>query len=259
VLPARVQPFVQSATIGRRLFFYPKTDSTNDRAVAAARAGEPEGTVFYTDFQRQGRGRQGHVWESPPGRDLMFSVVLRPPGELRDVLPVTLAASLAFSVALSRATAVDVGVKWPNDLVTGQGKLGGILAESGFDDDGGRFVVVGVGINVNTGCDEFPPSIRDRAVSCRTLTGTSFDRPALLGDLLVTLDSYYTRFRVDGFGPLVPSYQERMALAGARIRFERDGTPTEATVAGVSADGALRVVAGGDEVHLYNETVEVVG
>jgi BirA family biotin operon repressor/biotin-[acetyl-CoA-carboxylase] ligase len=258
VLPAVLQPLLQTAVVGHRLFFYPETDSTNDLAVAAARGGEPEGSVFYTDFQRRGRGRQGHVWESRPGRDLLFSVVLRPPGQLRDVLPVTLAVSLAFSVALGRITATEVGVKWPNDLVTGHGKLGGILAESGYDGDGGRFVVVGAGINVNTGRNEFSEAVRDLAASCRTLTGAPVDRAGVLADLLIALDSYYARFRSDGFGPLVSSYEERMALAGRRVCFDRDGERIEATVAGVAADGALRVDTGGGEVHLYNETVEVV-
>jgi BirA family biotin operon repressor/biotin-[acetyl-CoA-carboxylase] ligase len=260
MLPAEVEPHLHTRVVGRRLLFYPETDSTNDVAAGLARGGEPEGTVVYADFQRCGRGRQGHGWTSPSGKDLLFSVLLRPQGEPREVVPVTLAVSLALSVALEKRVGATVGVKWPNDLVTSKGKLGGILAESGSDEDDAAYSVVGVGVNVNTSRADFPPELRDRAVSCRTLTGSEVDRAALFGALLTSLETYYLRFRVDGFAPLVSAYEERMLLMGRRVRFEREGSEVIASVAGVRADGALRVIpdGGGPELALVGETVEVV-
>lgn len=262
MLPAEVEPHLHTRAIGRRLIFYPETDSTNDVAAALARGGEPEGGVVYTDFQRRGRGRQAHTWRSPAGQDLLFSVVLRPEGEPPAVVPVTLAVSLALAVALGKSLGVgaEVGVKWPNDLVTASGKLGGILAESGSDERGDTYSVVGVGINVNAERDDFPDEIRDRAVSCRMLVGAPLDRAALFGELLTSLESYYLRFRVDGFAPLAAAYEDRMLLMGKRVRFESAGRRVDAAVAGVRADGALRVIPedGGAERALVSETVEAI-
>jgi BirA family biotin operon repressor/biotin-[acetyl-CoA-carboxylase] ligase len=260
LLPSRVRPHLATASLGRRIYYYPETGSTNDVAVTLARGGEAEGTIVVTDYQRLGRGRQGREWQAPRGRDLLVSVILRPPGEPRSVLPVTLALSLALSAGLSRATGLEVGVKWPNDLVTVDGKLGGILAEATHAPGGAGFVVVGFGINVNAGSEEMPGGLRLPAVSCRSLTGETLDRAPLLADLLGMMEVYYRRFCADGFGPLVSAYEERMLHRGRPVRFVRDGTEHVADVAGVEEDGALRVrVHGsGDPLSLYNEEIEVL-
>ncbi len=261
MLPVDVGAHVYTAVIGRRLFYYPVVDSTNDTAVAMARDGEPEGTVVYADFQRRGRGRSDHTWSSRSGADLLFSVVLRPPGRPHEALPVSLVAALALSVTLSKrlGNQSDVGVKWPNDLMCAGGKLAGILAESGADERDGRYVVVGVGINVNGRPDDYPEEIRDRVVSCHSQTGVEFDRAALFGDVLTALDGYYGRFRADGFAPLRSAYEERLVQAGRRVSFEREGARIEARVLGVNDDGALRVrTSDGGELVLYDGTMEDV-
>lgn len=258
MLPAEVRPYLHAVVVGRRLFYYPETGSTNDVAMAAARDGEPEGGVFYAGWQRAGRGRgRASAWESPPGCDILFSVVLRPGGELRDILPVTLIVALALSVALTKGTGEAVGVKWPNDLMAGGRKLGGILAESGPGAGGDRFAVVGVGINVNA--ERFEGGLGATAVSCRMLTGAPVDRAPLLGDLLTTIDSYYGRFRSEGFGAFAGAYRDRLVHLGRAVRFERDGRRVTAVTEGVAADGALRVVADdGTGFTLYNESLEIV-
>jgi len=253
LLPSTITPWLATARFGRRLYYYPETGSTNDVALELARGGESEGTVVFTDYQRGGRGRRDHTWSSAPGRDLLFSVILRPGGASSSVLPVTLALSLATSVLLTRATGAGVGVKWPNDVVTEAGKVAGILAEASHAGGQASFVVVGVGVNVNA--IEFPPDIGP-AVSCRGLLGGELDRASLFADLLGTMETYYDRFRADGFGPLVSSFNERLRERGRRVRVVEGGPPGSGVVRGVDASGGLEIETGNGVRVLHGETVE---
>lgn len=255
LLPGDVRGRLATARAGRRLYYFPETDSTNDVAIDLARRGEPEGAVVYTDFQRRGRGRRDRAWNSPRGLDLLFSLVLRPPGTARDALPLALAASVAVSDAVGRALGVAVGVKWPNDVVWSGRKLAGILCESG-DGRGGRYVVVGVGINVNSGPGDLPGEVRATAVTCRTIAGRPLDRAGLFVSILESLEATYGRFRAGGFPVLRDEYEARLAFAGRRVVFEREGRDETGRVLGVADDGALRVLpAEGPETLLYGETV----
>lgn len=260
-LPAELARYLATAWLGRRVYFFPETDSTNDVAQELARGGEPEGTIVVADHQRHGRGRRGHTWSSPPGRDVLCSMILRPEGDARGALPVTLAIATAISVALSKFLDVDFLVKWPNDVVSAQGKIAGILAESAGT--GGRVdhVVVGMGINVNSTAGDWPADLRAAAVSCRSLTGSPWDRALILADVLGTIEAYYDRFRREGFGPLASAYEARLWQMGRRVAVEWSGARAAGVVTGVARDGALRVAldADGAVVELYSEMVEVIG
>ncbi len=259
LVPADLRRCLATAYFGRRAYFYPETDSTNDVALALAGTGEAEGTTVVADYQRQGRGRRAHTWVSPAGKDLLFSVILRPPGDARHALPVTLVVATAISVTLSKRLDVDVLVEWPNDVVTRAGKLSGILAESASS--GGRLshVVVGVGVNVNTVEGDFTGHLHGATASCRTLTGVEWDRAELLADLLGTIEAYYDRFKRDGFATLSSACEARLTQAGRRVTFERDGVRSSGRVTGVSPDGALVVLLDdGGAIDLYSEHVEVI-
>ncbi len=145
--------------------------STQDQARVLAQSGALHGTTVVADVQTAGRGRMDRRWSTSPGLDLAFSMVLRPGGRLRDAPLLTLGAAAAL------AEAFDVRVKWPNDLVDAHGrKLAGILAEVDAVDDRVRYVVLGVGINVNRlDFEGLPP-----ATSLAALRGGSLDRDAVL-------------------------------------------------------------------------------
>ncbi len=259
-LPADVRRFLATARLGRRIYFYPETDSTNDVALALARAGEPEGTLVVANLQRRGRGRRTHTWASPAGRNVLASVILRPGGDARGALPVALLVAMATSIALSKLLDVEVGVKWPNDVVAAGGKLAGVLAESASAGGALSHLVVGIGVNVNARAEEFPSELRMPAVSCLTLTGSEWDRAFVLADVVGTIESYYDRFRRDGFGPLASAYESRLLQRGRMVAFESGGERLRALALGVGSDGALRVRLDrdGSEALLYGETVEVV-
>ena len=255
-LPADVQRRLATAYLGRRYYFYPETDSTNDIAMSLASAGEAEGTVVATDYQRRGRGRRAHVWHSPPHSNVMVSTILRPGGDARAALPVTLVVATAMSVTLTKLLDRDLLVKWPNDVVTADGrKIAGILAESASSGGTLSHVVVGIGVNVNVA--EFPEELRRTATSCRILSGVDWDRADILADLLGTIEAYYDRFVRDGFAALASSYQARLLQAGKRVAFDRGGERAAGRVKGIARDGALVVqLDDAREVELYSEHVE---
>jgi BirA family biotin operon repressor/biotin-[acetyl-CoA-carboxylase] ligase len=259
LFPSMIRERLSARLLGRRIYYFPEVDSTNRAAMELAKSGEPEGTLVITDFQTKGRGRLDHTWSSPEGKDLLFSLILRPHGEPGFILPSTLAFSVTISETLSESFDVHVGVNWPNDLVTVEGKIGGILAERSTDRAGASPIVVGVGINVNSQKADFPTDFRDGAVSFRILTGDVVDRVRILTLVLESLETCYRRFRSEGFPFFRKSYVDRLLIKGRRVWFDRGGERCVGTVAGVQDDGALIVTstAKGETLALYNEEVSV--
>ncbi|MFM8237190.1 MAG: biotin--[acetyl-CoA-carboxylase] ligase [Actinomycetota bacterium] len=219
--------------------WFATVDSTNRYLLERAAAGAAEGLVAVADEQTAGRGRLGRSWTAPPGAALLVSVLLRPavPAERRHL--VTLAAACALLDALD-ALALDpgaVGVKWPNDVVVGDRKLAGVLAEA----DARGAVVVGIGVNVRG--DWFPPDLAD------TATAVAVDRT----ELLVAWLRAYDR-RLDGLAEVVDAARVRSATLGRRVRVEATGGAFEGEARDLTAEGFLvvddRVVTAADVVHL---------
>jgi BirA family biotin operon repressor/biotin-[acetyl-CoA-carboxylase] ligase len=177
------------------LHFSPSTDSTNNDALAAARTGAPHGSVYFADEQRAGRGRGQHAWHSAAGQGLYVSVLLRPriPAAHLPLLP--LAAGLAAADAIRTASAHTIDIRWPNDLLIGPRKAGGILVESQTEGSAVAFAVVGIGINVHQ--RSFAPGLATPATSLDLESGRTIPRQFLLVSLLKSL------------------HEETLALAGA--------------------------------------------
>jgi BirA family biotin operon repressor/biotin-[acetyl-CoA-carboxylase] ligase len=260
LLPSTLKGHLKTRRFGRRVYYYPVTDSTNRVGLDLGKMGEPEGTVVVADAQTAGRGRWDHTWSSSPGNDLLFTLLLRPQGPARFVLPITLVFSLAVSTVLARLLRVELGVKWPNDIVAGDAKIGGILAEGSTLPGRTSYVAVGTGVNVNSDESDFDAELKGRAVSCRTLTGRRWERPALLADLLGAMELHYEQFSRQGFSALRGRYEQALTIRGRRVLLERGGVQVTATVDGVNDDGALRLIpaGGGDPLTVYNEEVRVV-
>jgi BirA family biotin operon repressor/biotin-[acetyl-CoA-carboxylase] ligase len=173
-----------------KLRFSPVTGSTNTDAMTAARNGAPHGSVFFADEQRAGRGRGDHSWHSAAGEGLYASVLLRPQLSPAFLPLVPLAAGLAAADAIHAVTGLDIDLRWPNDLLIGARKAGGILVEAQSESNAIAFVVVGIGINVHQ--REFQPGLATPATSLDIELGHVFgqrtSRPALLVRLLKSLE-----------------------------------------------------------------------
>ena len=227
--------------------WFDSLDSTNRYALDEARRGAPEGLVVVADFQTAGRGRRGRGWVAPPGASLLVSVLLRPSLPPERTPLVSMACGLAMAEAVGRVAGFTPALKWPNDLVVGDRKLAGILAERDGD-----AVVVGVGVNVEW--HDFPPAIAESATACNLEAGRAIDRRALLEAFLAGLDARYT-----DFAAITAEYRSRLATLGRRVRVERSDDVLVGRAVSVGDAGQLLVedqrgdvveVHVGDVVHL---------
>jgi BirA family transcriptional regulator, biotin operon repressor / biotin---[acetyl-CoA-carboxylase] ligase len=169
-----------------KLHFAPVTGSTNSDAIAAARAGAPHGSVFFADEQTAGRGRGDHAWHSAAGQGLYVSVVSRLPVKAAHLPLIPLAAGLAAAEAVRTASGLTVDLRWPNDLLIGPRKTGGILVETQTDSGLLGFAVAGIGINVHQ--QRFDPGLDTPATSLDQESGRWIDRQPLLIALLESLE-----------------------------------------------------------------------
>lgn len=161
---------------------FAEIDSTNTRLMHDAAAGAPHGSVYVADAQTAGRGRGYHAWSSPPGSGLYVSVLLRPALAPQDALWFSLAAGLAAQSAIEVTAGFTPDLRWPNDLLVGTSKLGGILTEMQAEVTRVRFLVIGFGINVHQ--QAFPPELSHAATSLALAAPAS---KATRQRLLVTL------------------------------------------------------------------------
>jgi BirA family biotin operon repressor/biotin-[acetyl-CoA-carboxylase] ligase len=169
-----------------KLHFSRVTGSTNSDAVAAARAGAPHGSVYFADEQTAGRGRGDHRWQSAAGEGVYVSVVLRPEIPSAHLLLLPLAAGLAAAEAVRFVTGLAIDLRWPNDLLIGPRKVGGILVEANIDSKRLPHAVVGIGINVHQ--QDFDPDLSTPATSLDLESGARVSRRALLAALLKSLE-----------------------------------------------------------------------
>jgi BirA family transcriptional regulator, biotin operon repressor / biotin---[acetyl-CoA-carboxylase] ligase len=247
------------------------TGSTNADLLARAADGVPEGLVLAAEQQRAGRGRMGRAWVAPPRAALTFSLLLRPqavPRARHGWLP--LLAGLATAETVAAVTPVEARLKWPNDVLAGPGKLGGILTEAAWGAGAAAgAVVVGIGLNVSTEPDELPrpgpgPAGSLTPTSLRIAAPPGPDRGVLLAAILTGFERGY-RAWTRAFGDpersgLRAGYTRLCSTIGQRVRVELSGGGSLTGLAtGIDPDGRLLVrtgpggelpVAAGDVVHL---------
>jgi BirA family biotin operon repressor/biotin-[acetyl-CoA-carboxylase] ligase len=214
-------PFAAAALADRRIGhaveLHASIGSTSDRARELLGLPGGPGTAVVAELQTNGRGRRGRTWTSPAGRNLMVSVAYRPRLAAADAWRLGLAAALAARDACRTVAAIDL--KWPNDLVAGDGrKVGGLLIETMLDLDRVSAATIGIGINVNWAVAEMPEEIAGFATSLAELAGAPVDRGALLGALLDRLDGELAA--VDAGASPLERYREACRTIGSAVTVE---------------------------------------
>ena len=233
-----------SATIfSGKVHHYFRVPSTNSEAMQAASAGAPEGTVFLAEEQTAGRGRGGHAWSSPPSSGIYCSTVLRPNLAPADAIALSMIAGLATASAVEQVTGVKPDLRWPNDLIIGDKKFCGILTEMNAEITRVRYVVIGIGINVNQ--SEFPAELQSIATSLRIATGHACSRVELTAALLQSLDREYFALTSRNIAEARADVFHRFELSssyarGKRVRVEEEGG-YEGVTAGLDERGFLLV------------------
>lgn len=173
--------------IGHAVEVHERIGSTNDRVRELLREPDGEGIAVLAEEQLAGRGRRGRTWTSPPGRNLMVSVGIRPALAAAEGWQLGMAVALAARTACRTVAPIDL--KWPNDLVAEDGsKVGGLLVETAVHGSRLAEAIAGFGINVNWPRSEMPGELREAATSLQELAGGPVDRGSLLGELLEALD-----------------------------------------------------------------------
>jgi BirA family biotin operon repressor/biotin-[acetyl-CoA-carboxylase] ligase len=228
-----------------RLTLLDETDSTSTRLADLVQAGAPSGTCVVAEWQRAGRGRRGRDWQAGLGSSLTFSMAWRFEQGPAHLAGLSLAVAVAVARALEHAGVKGVGVKWPNDLVCGWKKLGGILVETSGEMLGPTAAIIGIGINFRLG-EVVARRIDQPATDVASHAEALPSRNALLADLLVELVDACERFGHAGFAAFRDDWRARHAYAGRRVTvLEANHPPREAEVVDVADDGTLVVRSDG--------------
>jgi BirA family biotin operon repressor/biotin-[acetyl-CoA-carboxylase] ligase len=244
--PLELRPLLNTHDVGRELHCYQELGSTNDRAKELAAEGAEHGECVIAETQTAGRGRRGRTWISPPHKNLYFSVVVRPELPPARAPELTLVASLAVCDTLRQA-GVDAGIKWPNDLLASGKKIAGILTELATDPDRVQWVVVGVGVNVNSRAEDFPPELRGEATSVAIERGGPAPRALFAAACLTSLEEWLDRHAEHGFEEVRRAWKERSFTLGRRVLVRTDDREVEGKAEDLDPQGAL-LVRGDDGV-----------
>ncbi|MCP9450888.1 MAG: biotin--[acetyl-CoA-carboxylase] ligase [Nitrospira sp.] len=241
-----IRSTLATVQLGQRLYVHHEVSSTNSEAMALAQAGAEHGTVVVAESQSAGRGRLSRQWHSPPGANLYCSVIVkdegRTVGETEWLSWMPLVSALAAAEAVHVTASIPLSVKWPNDLLYQDRKVGGILCESLRTPIQGSIIVIGIGINVNLPQASFPKDLQQTATSLFEIARRTIDRNRLLARLLYELEQGIHELTAHGPSRLRQAYLNRSCTIGKRVRVILGaGQEIIGTAESISSDGALQV------------------
>lgn len=238
VLPNEIRETLNTKVFGQgEIGHWVETESTNAVAKGLAARGAPEGTLVIAESQTNGRGRKGRSWYSPPLEGIYASLVLRPNISPSDAPKMTFMTAVAVADALSRSTSLKVNVKWPNDILVNGKKVAGILTESSMEMDAIEYMVIGLGLNVNTAV--FPGSLKEKATSVLLETGRPFSRAGLVREYLQDFERYYEQFKSSGPVPIIKRWRALTDMIGRRVSVDVIDRTYTGIVQEIDDDGVL--------------------
>jgi BirA family biotin operon repressor/biotin-[acetyl-CoA-carboxylase] ligase len=215
--PEEIKLGLRTKIFGQQLQCYKTIDSTNEEAKRVALAGAGEGMVIIAERQERGKGRLGREWHSPPELGLWFSLVLRPQIKPAHVSQLTFVSAVAVCKALRKLTDFLVLLKWPNDLLCMDKKICGILTELSAEADRINYLVIGIGLNVNQEEQDFPPVIKDTAISLAMVTGHLWQRAEILCHILYEFEKEYLSYLSKGFSQTLLQWRELNITLGKEV------------------------------------------
>jgi len=252
---------LDTKTVGKEIIYLNSIGSTNDYAKKAASEGAPDGTVVVADMQTAGKGRLGRFWQSPAGKGIYLSVILRPDASPAHMQIITVAAAAAAVTAIEKSTGLKTLIKWPNDIVIDGKKVCGILTEMNSELDRVNYIVLGIGFNYSQDKEDFPGELADRATSlkiCSETRGIKFEKKTkliLIREFLKELDKLYEDILEGRSARILSTWKANTATLGKEVRVtcrdaEYTGTAVDITEdAGLlvrMSDGTLREIKSGE-------------
>lgn len=170
------------------------------------------------DSQEKGKGRLGRFWISPSGVNIYMSIITRPEADPEDATLLTLMAAVGCTIALRRVTDLNISIKWPNDLMASDKKLGGILTEMKTCPGRVIFAIIGIGINVNVDIDVFPYDVKKIATSVKNETSKVYSRTEIIAEILNELDKWYKILKGMGKKILLTEWQRLTSTLGREVK-----------------------------------------
>jgi len=240
--------------IGRKIYYFDVLASTMDVAMQLGIKGAPEGALVLAESQTKGKGRLGRSWFSPKYKGIYLSLLLKP-----KILPagasiLTLLAAVSICEAIKEITGLDARIKWPNDILIGHKKLGGILTELSAEMDEINFVIIGIGLNVNND----KKTLVSAATSLKEQKRENINRIYLLQEILRRIEANYLLFQEKGAQPIIEKWRDYGITLGRRVKVYCQEEHIEGNAIDIDADGGLLVrkdsgvtlkVMAGDVVH----------
>lgn len=250
---------LRTKVIGKDIYYYEETDSTNTRAKISGESDGVHGSIFIAERQTTGKGRRGRGWEAEKGDIIAMSILLKPDINIEYISRVTLLAAVAVSRALSQIEGIVPQIKWPNDVVINGKKVCGILTEMSSEGVDIKYVVVGIGINVHN--SSFPEELAQKATSIKLENGKDVDRSKLIADVAYEFEQLYDKFMEDkDLSFMIDEYNSLMVHKDKQVYVIESAERTEYTATGISPAGGLLVKNGsGEEKEIISGEVSVRG
>ncbi len=252
--PSEVKPLLRTKWMGKTIHYFQTLDSTNSKAYQLALNGAEEGEVVVSESQEKGRGRLGRQWFSPPYLNLYLSVILRPKISPHQASLNTLMAAVATADTIQKFSGLRPLIKWPNDILLRNRKVAGLLNEIHSEMDRIHFVILGIGVNLNTDEKMFSNEIRGIATSLKIEMGQTVSRKTFLQLFLQELETWYSIFLEGGGAVVLKAWRDRAHIKGRQVKVTSFGETVAGVAIDVDSDGALileigngkrrRVVAG---------------
>ena len=230
---------LNTTLIGKEIIYKELVDSTNSLAFRLALEGSPEGTCTVAEAQQAGKGRLSRAWFSPAGKNLCLSVILRPSVHPSNVYPITFISSLAVYDTIESVTGIQPSLKWPNDVLINGKKICGTLLELSIETDIVKFVIVGIGLNINMKEKEIIEELRQKATSLYLETKKIFERAYVCGILLSNLEKYYLLFTQNGENEICRIWENRSGIKGKYMEIKQMGEVYKGVSEGIDSKGAM--------------------
>lgn len=252
-----IQTGLQTRFIGQSIDTYDEVVSTQLLAHEAASKGAAEGTIVIAERQNGGKGRLGRPWHSPKGTGIWMSLIVRPKIPLSKAPQLTLLTAVALAKAIQVALGMKVQIKWPNDLLYQGKKFCGILTELNAESDRINYLVIGIGINVNTVESDFPEELREIATSLRIASGKEIKRAALLQSFCQEFEAEYIHYLSHGFERVKAEWEDRSISMGRMVTVRTIHTTIEGKSIGLDPEGVLIVEDGSGVRHkVYSADID---
>lgn len=227
--------------IGKEVVILEEVESTNKIANELLKLGYPSGTVVIANRQLKGKGRLGRTWISPPGKNIYLSIAIKPTFPPKYATLLTLTSAVACTTALRRFTDIPVMIKWPNDMLIEDKKVGGILTEMKIEADRIKSAVVGIGINVNMDETDFPEEIKDIATSLKIYKGETISRALLVIEVVREFDKWYQLLEKRQRKTIIDRWMQLSGTIGRQLKVVLTDKELIGTAEAIDEEGRLIV------------------